>query len=84
MNEQKTAPPKAPDTEPEAGPLDDLEALPADELRAVMERAGAVLARREKAERDAAMQEIREIADAHGLKVSFESPKKKRGRPAKT
>ena len=82
MNEQKTA--SSASGAPEAGPLDDLEALPADELRAVMERAGAVLARREKAERDAAMQEIRKIADAHGLKVSFESPKKSAAGPRKS
>jgi hypothetical protein len=66
-------------------PPDDLEQRSDEQLQALIVRATSILEAREKERKQRALDEIRQLAKAHGLTVSLsEAPaKKKRGRPRK-
>ena len=68
-----------------ATPPDDLEQRSDEQLQALIVRASGILEAREKERKRQALDEIRQLAKAHGLTVSLsEAPaKKKRGRPRK-
>lgn len=66
-------------------PPDDLEQRSDEQLQALVARASGILEAREKERKRQALDDIRQLAKAHGLTVSLsEAPaKKKRGRPRK-
>ena len=84
-------------TEPHHAPqnlVGSLEHMPDAEIASVIKKAQAILAAREEQrrkaaeqkkqeERDAAMREIKTLADKHGLKLNVAPKKGKRGRPRK-
>lgn len=68
---------------PQQGPrlLDQLETMQDSELQELVKRAQKALdSRAEKRKRDA-VEEIRKLAQAHGLNVEVKGPRKRRGRP---